>query len=293
MGEIVSEWRDDPDHLSVPSSIAINADDALAVLDVPSQEITIFDPGGSEPERYPIDVLYFHPTLGTYGEMFFGADNDIWYIDANEASPYSLRRLDLETGAIEPFTSDVVVDPSSQFVFGPAGGVVGDDGLLYLAMDSNGTVRSFSPDGEMIDTWPAGDDHPVEQAIDVALGPDGVYILWSGRIDENAGYFVSRFGDDPADPVGFITPPDVTGESADAIPGHPLAMAVGPDGLIYLLDPFANDVIVLDGDGDLVSRWNTGSTTTLTLFDIAVDPDGNIYLSDTLQRSVLVFAPAG
>ncbi len=280
-GEVIRELADDPAHLSIPSGIAILPSGEPAVLDVPAREISIFGVDNAEPERYEIDILYFHPAFMFYSRIFAGNDNDLWYIDTNELSPLGLRRVDLATGEIEQFETEELVEQFTRF--SPLAGAIGPDGRLYLVL-ADGIAHSFSVDGEHLERWPATDDSPVENVRDIAVGPDGIYLLWEGVSDEGSGSFVSRWGDDPAESIAFV-PSEGDGSAT------PIVFDIGPDGQIYLLDPFTNEVIIFDASGELISRWSAGDARESQVIDIAVDAEGRVYLTDAKQRAVLVYAP--
>ncbi len=279
-GEVIREFAGDPANIAAPSSIVTLPNGDVAVLDIASREISIYDSGGTRPERYPIGVEVINPVWGVVGRMFGGGDA-LWYIGPNEASPFSLHRVDLTTGDVSRFETDPLIDASERAIFSPAAGAVGADGRLYIA-NGDGTVRSFSADGEYFERWPAEEASAVEDILDVAAGLDGIYILWEGDADAGRGVYVSHISETPEDARAFFAESDA-----------PRTLDVGADGRIILLDPFTGIVTILDGSGAVISRWRAASREPLQMRDIAVDPEGRIYLTDMLQREVLVYAPPG
>ncbi len=87
---------------------------------------------------------------------------------------------------------------------------------------------------------------------------------------------------------------------------HPDALAVGPDGNLYVTD-FSQRVTVISPVGKVLRRWGrpgTGpgefkfisfdaSTPTDVIGKIAAGPDGKVYVSDSGNARIQVFTPQG
>ena len=87
---------------------------------------------------------------------------------------------------------------------------------------------------------------------------------------------------------------------------HPDALAIGPDGNLYVTD-FSQRVTVISPAGAVLRRWGQpGSgpgefkfisadpaTPTDVAANITVGPDGNVYVSDSGNARVQVFTPQG
>lgn len=87
---------------------------------------------------------------------------------------------------------------------GPYGGIVGSDGLIYVADSGNNRVQVFDSSGGFVRQWgqagAAGGDFSSPR--DIAIGPDGsVYIAdyYNNRIQrfDNVGVFLGQYQDTP------------------------------------------------------------------------------------------------
>jgi hypothetical protein len=289
-GALAEAWQAAPADLAVPSSIDLNDAGELAVLDVPAGSISIFGPDGAGAVRHEIDVLRPHPTFGVTGRTFYGHDNEIWYIDYNAASPFSLYRLDLATGDIEQFATNTILDDDPiPVIFDPISGAVGDDGRLYLAIGGGetGGLWSFDLEGAAFEApLSAHDDYFVSAVFDVTTGPDGIYTLWNGRIDDQWGTFVSLVAGGARETAEVSV-----ANTYGPLPPGPRAIAVGEDRLMYLLDPWASEIDILRPDRTYHAIWSARLYAERQITDIAVDQSGQVYLSDVLQHEVLIYAP--
>jgi RHS repeat-associated protein len=208
----------------------------------------------------------------------------------------------------------------------PAGLAVGPDGSLFIADHRNHRIRRVSPDGIMtsvagsgavfVDGSFAGDGGPATKArlyapMDVTVAPDG-----SLYIADGANHRVRRVG-----PDGLISTVAGGGDSgADGIPAvkarlSPTAVAVGPDGSVYVADvadwgSVRVRRIGLDGRIDTVAGGGTdpdrngipATQAKLTapygnLGGLAFGPDGSLYLcekgKEPQHRRVRRISPQG
>ncbi|HEX6369715.1 MAG TPA: RHS repeat-associated core domain-containing protein [Longimicrobium sp.] len=176
------------------------------------------------------------------------------------------------------------------------------DGSLYVADRWHNRVRRVAPDGVITTiagtgAWGfSGDGGPALQArldepMSIALGPDGsVYVGdWNfrirriapdGIITTIAGTGVRGFGGDD-------------GPATAAKLGLPTALAVAPDGGIYVADYLNHRVRRIGPDGVISTVAGTGTPgygregeygaqAALSYpFSIALHPNGDLYISDT------------
>jgi RHS repeat-associated protein len=194
--------------------------------------------------------------------------------------------------------------------------VVGPDGSLYVVESSSNRIRRIGSDG-IITTVAgngtlgfSGDGGPATQAQlnnpqGVAVGPDG-----SLYIAEGAGtYRVRRVG-----PDGIITTfagDGLWGYNGDGIPAahahltQPNAVAVGPDGSLYIADSADNRIrrvgpdgiiTTVAGNGTAGSSGDGGPATQARLrypIGLTVGPDGSLYFADFNNNRIRRVGPDG
>ncbi|MFO0925464.1 MAG: NHL repeat-containing protein [Gemmataceae bacterium] len=87
--------------------------------------------------------------------------------------------------------------------------------------------------------------------------------------------------------------------SEGSAPGQfarPRALALGPDGLLYVADACNHRVQVFDRDGQLVRCWGTAGDAPGELrypYDLAFAPDGTLVVAEYGNHRVQRFTPAG
>lgn len=195
-------------------------------------------------------------------------------------------------------------------LFHPRGLAVAADGTLYIAdygndrvrkVDSVGIITTVAGTGDH--NW-SGDGGPATQAAlcgpaGVAVGPDG-----SLYIGDRENHRVRKI-----DPLGIITTvagagkPGYSGDGGpakDALLNGPLAVTVGPDGSIYVLDGRnfrirkvdpAGTITTVAGNGTPGFSGDGGIATQAHLnwygvYGLAVGPDGSLYIPDQRNHRV-------
>jgi predicted membrane-bound mannosyltransferase/DNA-binding beta-propeller fold protein YncE len=79
---------------------------------------------------------------------------------------------------------------------------------------------------------------------------------------------------------------------------RPHAIALGPDGLLYVADSNNNRIVVFDTDGNFVRTFGTEGLAPLPSmlnepWGVAVGPDGTVYVADTWNHRINVYTPEG
>ncbi len=192
---------------------------------------------------------------------------------------------------------------------------VGPDGNLYIADRNNNRIRRVGPDGIIITVAGngisgfSGDGGPATQAalsapFGMAVGPDG-----SLYIGDRNNRRVRRVG-----PDGIITTVAGDGQSGfsgdggpatQAALSDPIAVAVGPDGSLYIADRNNNRVrrvgpdgiiTTVAGDGQIGFSGDGGLATQAALSEtigVAVGPDGSLYIVDRGNNRIRRVGPDG
>jgi streptogramin lyase len=259
-------------------------------------------PARSTAMRYPSGV-----TLGPDGTLYILDQGNLRVLMV--PNPGSLNAVAYRVAGAYNGNSG---DPRSTQVMNPRHVLASPDGSLWVADSDRSVVRRISPDGAFADVvagtgnrggafdpdstlpptqtnlvWPTG----------TAVGPDGsVYIADRGahKIFRIQGNTITRFaGTGRAD---FLLP---SGYSAEGRPAtedplySPAAVAVGPDGSVYIADTFNSRIRKVDPSGRMFTLAGTGSygyngdgksgpsTSLFQPEDVTVGPDGAVYFADT------------
>jgi sugar lactone lactonase YvrE len=232
-----------------------------------------------------------------------------------------LRKVDLADRAHVVVTT-VAGDGTHGWADGPAatarfadaqGLALGPDGSLYVADTANHRIRKLAPDGAV--TTVAGSDANGTQPgigaeagfkapVGVALAPDGyLYVL------DAMASIVQRVGLDGsvahyAGSQGW--PAAADGSFYGAGLSFPAALALGPDGALFVADVGNQRIRRLDPDGRITTIAGSGPTgygnggfadgpaASSRFADpagIAVGKDGTVYVADTANNRIRMLVP--
>ncbi len=206
--------------------------------------------------------------------------------------------------------------PATEALLSYPGGLArGSDGSLYISDNNNSRIRRIGPDGVM-STYAgngqyggSGDGGQATQAMlagprGIALAPDG-----SLYITDPGNYKVRKVS-----PDGVITTFAGNGQSGDSGDGGPAtqarlmspsALAVGPDGSLYIVDAGASRVrrvapdgiiTTVAGNGQYDFTGDGGPATSATLaypYGVAVAPDGSLIIADSDNVRIRRVTPDG
>lgn len=202
---------------------------------------------------------------------------------------------------------------------GPTGVAFGPDGTLYIADKFNGKVRAVSPPvlpsaDSIIRTVAGGGSNLVADgalATTVSLfNPSDVALDARGNlyVAVSAGTFVCRVdtGGRIYKVAGTGDPVPFNGDGIAATAANlnvPNALAVTPDGAIYIAELSGHRIRRVDPDGTIRTVAGTGQTgytgedgnpLLAKLYNpsgVALAPDGSVYIADQENRRVRQVAP--
>ncbi len=129
----------------------------------------------------------------------------------------------------------------------------------------------------------------------LTIVPEGDRIF-GGRDNENV---VIPAAQPPFDPTGVSTIWETGGTDANPL-DWPVAVAIAPDGNIYVANASTSTIEVFSPDGNHLESWGEEgdgpgqfafSSGPFTLADLEFDNDGNLFVFDSLNSRVQKFAP--
>lgn len=183
----------------------------------------------------------------------------------------------------------------------PRGVAVASDGSVYVADSGNHRIQRFTAEGVFVTSW-GGDGGCPDAAPPpgtfcepwgVAVGPDGsVYVAdtWAHRIQRFTpdGEFLAEWGTFGQYGVG-----DSSGQGFFY---GPRAVAVGPEGAIYVADTGNKRIQVFSPEGEFLGQWGGAGSLPGQLQEpvgLAFGPDGRVVVADTWNRRLQILEPDG
>jgi YD repeat-containing protein len=306
--------------LNFPNGVALAPDGSIYIADTINNRIRRVDPngvittaagGGTGGDGDPATQANLFQPLG----IVVAPDGSFYF---SEPAQHRIRRVGPDgiittvagTG-VQGFNGDGGLATQAQ-LNGPSGIDLGSEGSLYIADSGNHRIRRVGPDG-IITTVAgngtlsfSGDDGPATAAgvrapDDVAVGSDGSFYIAVGFQSR-----VRRVG-----PDGIITTVAGTGVEGfsgdgglaiDAQLGFPRALAMAPDGNLYIGDDGFNNqrirlvspngiIITVAGTGTEGFSGDNGPPTRASLNfrqGLTVGPDSTLYIADRGNHRIRV-----
>ena len=269
--------------------------------------VTLDAPTGDILGRFPIDAIPFSPAVAGAFLVVGTQSGHIYALSGDEAAAISSASLSPVASASSGATPLPVTPPPTSpltEVWARSAAVleldalffisIAPDGRLWVADSPRGRFIILNADGTVVDTWqPTGDaaldlvQPDNDQWGAVAFLPDGGFVIADTdhqrvlRFDARRQLIDSwgRFGSGPGQ---FVSP---------------FGVAVGPDGLIYVVDDSSCRVQVFEDDGAYVRTLAGGaSLADRCTNNVVVDGDGTVYLPSGghgARWKITAFAPDG
>lgn len=238
-----------------PADLLFDASGELYVASLSLTDVKRFDSGGA-----PLGDL----GVGGYPKRAAASVGGILHVlDGDD----ELRAWDTTH---ETLIGPSVADPGLLPTHGGECLAVGDDGLLYVGSEYSGTVQRFDrTTGDWVDTLVPGTPNAAEQVR-------GCDFLPSGALAVIRGQSIEQWDPISATQVGPTIP-----ASAGDPQSQPVALAAGPDGLLYSLSWADENVVRFDpSSGAFVDEVvSPGIVGTGRPKDLAFGPDGDLYVS--------------
>ncbi len=178
----------------------------------------------------------------------------------------------------------------------PAGIGVDPRGAVYVADEENARLAHMWGDGTYLSETggPAdigGAGLNGAQSVAVAAATGDVYVADSGHnrivVYAPSGALLAHWGAEGGNGAGGSGPGAFV---------HPQAVAVAPQGNVYVADTGNNRVVELSPSGSVLAQWGSlgsGDGAFHQPTGIAVDGAGQVYVSDRENNRVQVFGPSG
>ena len=172
----------------------------------------------------------------------------------------------------------------------PSGLSIDRDGNLLVSDSHYGCLRIYSPEGELLRTIGG----------DMGTAPGQFGYICDAVQDADRNYYVAEFGENQRitklDQDGhFIRCWGCPGEEPGQF-NRIRALALGPDGNLYVADACNHRIQVFDLDGNLVGCWGEAGEEPGQLkypYDLAFGPHGELYVVEYGNHRVQRFTAQG
>jgi sugar lactone lactonase YvrE len=257
--------------LNSPSGVAVSPDDTLYITDTFNNRILEIDAQGhtsATKENVPPAGV----AVDSDGTLYVtnARDNQVLKIDKKGAFGILVGSNDNVRGSSSE--SGPVIQTRLN---NPLGVAVGPRGTVYIADTGNNRILKIDKTGGRIDTFAGSPDGTAGRSGDRGLATQA-------RLDHPSGVAV-----DPDGTVyiadtnnGVVRKVDATGR-IDSLPnlgpGPPLAVAVGPHGVLYTTTATSQ----ITKDGGLASQVQLNDP-----LGVAVGRDGTVYIADTANNQI-------
>jgi DNA-binding beta-propeller fold protein YncE len=172
----------------------------------------------------------------------------------------------------------------------PSGLAFDRDGNLLVCDSHYHCIRVYTPTGELVRTLGgrAGSEHgELGYVSDVVQAGDGTYFVGEFGANQRVSVFdadfkfVRTWGQEGTEPGQFL---------------RIRALALGPDGLLYVVDVCNHRVQVFDREGNLqrvIGKPGEGRGELSYPFDLAFTPEGHLAVVEHGNHRVQLFSPEG
>jgi DNA-binding beta-propeller fold protein YncE len=172
----------------------------------------------------------------------------------------------------------------------PSGLSMAPDGNLIVSDSHYNCFRIYSPEGKELRKFGG----------EAGTGPGQLGYVSDVVQDDEGYYYVAEFGQNQRiskfDAEGkFVTMWGQYGTEPGQF-SRARALALGPDGLLYVADACNHRIQVFTRTGKLVRLWGESGSESGKLsypYDVAFGPDGSLYVSEYGNHRVQKFTPEG
>jgi DNA-binding beta-propeller fold protein YncE len=196
------------------------------------------------------------------------------WIYVSDASDRRVRVFDAEGGELFAFGEEVDLQE-------PGDLAVNSQGDVFVLDPLADAVLHFSGDGQFVNRLREGLQLFRPRGIGVG-GADRLYIADTGGsrvvVSSATGEVLAAWGGAGAGPGQF---------------GQPTDVAVGPNGDVYVVEPFNRRVQRLDADGAYLGEWPILAANTYDSPHLAVSAADVLYLTSPEEHQVLAYDLAG
>jgi streptogramin lyase len=240
-----------------------------------------FSPNGDMLATFGSGVL-----AGAPRGVGIGSNGDVYVVDVNAGN---VAQFDPSGNLIRRFGSFISYRGPD-----PSGLGIDSAGNVYVTEYYNYVIQKFDTDGNYVRSYDMraimGDNWAYD-TNDIVIDPAGnLYVtdIWGGRVDKisNDGNLVTTWGG-----LNSATPFQFPG----GIPYTVWAVALGPDGHVFVTDETANEVYEFTSGGALVDQFGgSGSGPGELSFPLGVRVDnaGNVYAGDYYNNRIQKFSKA-
>lgn len=276
-----------PGQLLRPIGVALDGAARLAVSEEGNSRVSLFSLEGEHLASLADGSAGVQ--LQRPGGLRFGADGNLYVADTWN---YRVQLLSPAGEAIAAWGEAALFGLGAaelplDGLWGPRDLALDDEGRVYVADTGNKRIRVYSGQGEWLYDVGAGGSGPgqLDEPGGLALHPDGRLFIadfWNRRISvfRRDGSFVRQF--------------PVRAWYSDEGNRPYMALDAGRD-LLYVGDPEAGRVLVLDGEGNCVGSFGAAGGEAVSgsrigiVAGIAVDAQGGVWLADAGSGRVLGF----
>jgi outer membrane protein assembly factor BamB len=280
---LVWETTGSPEPFGMPSALEFDGEERLWLADSAQHRFHLLDRDGEVLETWgssgaePGQFSFSDPGGGPGGDVAFDADGNIYVADFGNRRVQvfdSDRRFVREWGS---FGSG-----NGQFV-NPYGIAVDADANVYVSDYGREDVQKFAPDGTWLLTFGGHgtEEGQLSYQAGVTAAPDGS--IWVGDFGNGR---VQQFSPDGT----YLSM--WTGDASSGRLMTPGAIAIDPEGDLYITDTESHRIVLRDANGgpSAVIEGRAGAPGQLSApVGIALDAAGDIYVSNAENGRVQRF----